>query len=47
MERILQVNGRSIPAHSSNAYYGQGNHNLTVGDLDGDGFNEIQFEVWL
>ncbi|HPM12105.1 MAG TPA: hypothetical protein PK734_01295, partial [Bacteroidales bacterium] len=29
--------------NSSNAYYGQGNHNLAVGDLDGDGFDEIQF----
>jgi rhamnogalacturonan endolyase len=29
--------------NASNAYYGQGNHNLAVGDLDGDGFDEIQF----
>lgn len=25
------------------AYYGQGNHNIGVGDLDGDGKDEIQF----
>jgi len=29
--------------NSSNAYYGQGNHNLAVGDLDGDGHDEIQY----
>ncbi len=29
--------------NSSNAYYGQGNHNLAVGDLDGDGNDEIIF----
>ncbi|MBN2166997.1 MAG: RICIN domain-containing protein [Marinilabiliaceae bacterium] len=25
------------------SYYGQGNHNLAVGDLDGDGYDEIQY----
>ena len=29
--------------NSSNAYFGQGNHNLAIGDLDDDGKDEIQF----